>query len=179
MSRDAVVAKRYAKALFEIALQHNLVAEVEEQLKLVVDTLKQDQEIERFLTFPNIDVSKKIELIKGAFADRVSSIVSNTIALLISRGRSDIIHDVYEAFRKVAGEATGRSHATVFTAQPLTAEELAKIEARFGSASGKQIAAEQVVDPSLLGGIQVRIGDRLYDGSLAGKLERLRKTMNS
>ncbi|MBD2868342.1 F0F1 ATP synthase subunit delta [Paenibacillus arenilitoris] len=176
MSRDTVVAKRYAKALFELASQQQIVSEVEAQLKLIVDSLEQDADIQKFLSLPSIDAEKKIALLKSAFGDRVSALVLNTVKLLISRRRQDVIAEVYEAFVKIAGESLGQAHATVYAAKALTAEELAGVTEQFGQITGKTIIAEQVVEPSLLGGIQVRIGDRLYDGSLSGKLERLQKS---
>jgi F-type H+-transporting ATPase subunit delta len=176
MSRDTVVAKRYAKALFELAAQQQLVSEVEAQLKLIVETLKQDEDVQKFLSLPSIDTDKKIALLKSAFGDRVSVLVLNTIELLVTRRRQDLIAEVYEAFVKIAGEALGQAHATVYAAKALTDEELAGVAAEFGQLTGKTIIADQVVEPSLLGGIQVRIGDRLYDGSLSGKLERLQKS---
>jgi F-type H+-transporting ATPase subunit delta len=86
---------------------------------------------------------------------------------------------VYEAYTRIAGQALGQAHATVYTAKALTEQELSGVEAQFGGITGKKIIAEQIVEPALLGGIQVRIGDRLYDGSLSGKLDRLQKTLNS
>jgi len=179
MSRESVVAKRYARALFEVAQQQNVIAEVEQQLKLVVEALTGDAEIRKFLSFPNIDVTKKIELIKSAISDKVSAVVLHTIELLIERGRQGAIGDVYEAYTKIAGEALGEAHAVVFTAQRLSAEELAKVESTFGALAGKRIKAEQIVEPALLGGVQVRIGDRLYDGSLSGKLARLEQSLKN
>ncbi|MNZ99515.1 ATP synthase subunit delta [compost metagenome] len=177
MSRNTVVAKRYAKALFELAAQQQLVSEVEAQLKLVVETLQQHEEIAKFLSLPSIDPAKKVELLKSAFGDRVSSLVFNTIELLVSRRRQGEIGAVYEAFVKYAGDALGQAHATVYTAIALSDEELAGVAAEFGKLAGKTIVAEQIVEPALLGGVQVRIGDRLYDGSLSGKLERLQKSL--
>jgi F-type H+-transporting ATPase subunit delta len=179
MSRESVVAKRYAKALFDIAKQNNAIADVEQELKIVVEALTGDAEIGKFLSFPNIENSRKIALIKGALSDKVSVMVLNTLELLISRGRHDVIGGVYEAYTKVAGEALGQARAVVYTAKLLTAEELAKVEAQFGAIAGKKIIAEQIVEPALLGGVQVRIGDRLYDGSLQGKLARLEQSLKS
>ncbi|MNT98611.1 ATP synthase subunit delta [compost metagenome] len=65
----------------------------------------------------------------------------------------------------------------MYTAIALSDEELAGVAAEFGKLAGKTIVAEQIVEPALLGGVQVRIGDRLYDGSLSGKLERLQKSL--
>ncbi|QYR22055.1 F0F1 ATP synthase subunit delta [Paenibacillus sp. sptzw28] len=179
MSRGSVVAKRYAKALFEIAKQNNAISDVEQELRIVVEALTKDAGIIKFLSFPNIETSQKVALIKGALSDKVSVMVLGTLELLISRGRHGVIGDVYEAYTKVAGEALGQARATVYTAKLLTAEELTKVEAQFGAIAGKKIVAEQIVEPALLGGVQVRIGDRLYDGSLQGKLSRLEKSLKT
>ncbi|MBP3964838.1 F0F1 ATP synthase subunit delta [Paenibacillus lignilyticus] len=179
MSRESVVAKRYAKALFELAQSNNAVADVEKQLKIVVDALNGDAEIRKFLGLPNVEVTKKIDIIKGALSDKVSVMVLNTVELLIIRGRHDAIAEVYEAYTKVAGDALGQAHATIYTAKSLSAEELSKVAAQFGTMVGKRIIAKQIVEPSLLGGVQVRIGDRLYDGSLSGKLARLEQALKT
>ncbi|OMF37178.1 ATP synthase F1 subunit delta [Paenibacillus sp. FSL H8-0548] len=176
MSRDTVVAKRYAKALFELAEKQQIVSGVEDQLKLIVQILEKDPEIESFLSLPSIDPASKIAVLKTAFGDQVSVLVLNTIEILITRGRQNVIADLYAAYTKVAGDSLGQAHATVYAAKALTDEELAAVAVQFGQVTGKTIIAQQVVEPSLLGGVQVRIGDRLYDGSLSGKLERLQKS---
>ncbi|MFD0590602.1 F0F1 ATP synthase subunit delta [Paenibacillus sp. GCM10027627] len=179
MSRDTVVAKRYAKALFELASAASQVSEVEAQLKLVAEALKQDAEIEKFLSLPSVAPENKIAALKAAFGGNVSELVLNTLQVIVARGRQGIIGDVYEAYTKIAGEALGQAHATIYSAKLLNDEELANVVTQFGSITGKKIIAQQMVEPALLGGIQVRIGDRLYDGSLSGKLDRLQKTLNS
>ncbi|GKU76946.1 F0F1 ATP synthase subunit delta [Paenibacillus sp. L3-i20] len=179
MSRDTVVAKRYAKALFELASAAGKVSEVEDQLKLVADVLNEDVEIIKFLSLPNIAPENKIALLKSAFGDKVSELVFNTLQVLVTRRRQAITGDVYEAYTKIAGEALGQAHATVYSAKQLTDSELADVAVQFGSITGKKIIAQQIVEPALLGGLQVRIGDRLYDGSLSGKLDRLQKSLNS
>ncbi len=179
MSRDTVVAKRYGKALFELASSGGIVPEVEAQLKLIAESLKQHAEIGKFLSLPNVDTSKKVEVLKSAFGGQLSQVVLNALDLILSRGRESILEAVYEAYTRIAGQALGQAHATVYTAKALTEQELSGVEAQFGGITGKKIIAEQIVEPALLGGIQVRIGDRLYDGSLSGKLDRLQKTLNS
>ncbi|MFC4777879.1 F0F1 ATP synthase subunit delta [Paenibacillus sp. GCM10023252] len=179
MSRDAVVAKRYAKALFDIAQGQSLVNEIEAQLKLIVSAIEENKDLGRFLASPSIGTEQKIALLRGAFGDQISVILNNTLELLVTRGRLDILSDIAETFTKIAGEALGQAQATVYTAQLLTDSELSDVAAQFGAISGKKILAQQVVEPSLLGGIQVRIGNRLYDGSLSGKLSRLEKSLKS
>ncbi|MUT65082.1 F0F1 ATP synthase subunit delta [Paenibacillus sp. NEAU-GSW1] len=176
MSRDTVVAKRYAKALFELAQQNGIVSEVEDQLKLIAQALEQDQDAAKFLSFPNIAPENKIAVLKSAFGDRVSSIVLNTLELLVVRGRQDVILEVSEAYTKIAGEALGQAHATIYSAAQLSVAEFTEVVNQFNQLTGKKIIAQQIVEPTLLGGVQVRIGDRLYDGSLSGKLDRLQKS---
>lgn len=177
MSRGSVVAKRYAKALFQIAQLNQTIAETGQQLKLVDEVIEKDADIRKFLSFPNIETSKKIALVNGAFSGKISETVLNTLEILINRGRHEIINDVFEAYTKLAGEALGQAQATVYTAKLLSAEELTKVQVKFGAIAGKEIVAQQIVMPELLGGVQVRIGDRLYDGSLQGKLSRLGQSL--
>ena len=177
MSREAVVAKRYAKALFELAQQQQSVAAVESQLKLVVEAVQSDAEIGKFLASPNIESGKKLTLLKQALGNHVSELVLDILTLLIARRRQGLLAEMYEAYTRVAAEELGQARATVYTAQELSESELKAVEAQFSLLLGKVVLAEQVLQPTLLGGIQVRIGDRLYDGSLSGKLSRLEKSL--
>jgi F-type H+-transporting ATPase subunit delta len=179
MSRGTVIAKRYAKALFEIAQQQNIVSAVESELKAVVQALESDPEIVKFLNYPNIDSAKKAELLTNVLAGKVSQPVIHTLELLLDRDRQHALGEIYGAYTKIAGEALGQADATIYTAKSLDPEELSKVAAQFGALVGKTIRAEQIVNPALLGGIQVRIGDRLYDGSLSGKLARLEKALKT
>lgn len=177
MSADIVVAKRYAKALFETAQQSGIVMDVQKQLKFVVDALDKDADVGAFFAYPNIDASIKINVLRKAFADQVSSIVLNLISLVVERRRQELFPEIYEQYLNLANESAGITQAAVYTAKTLSTEELAKIAKQFNEITGKIVVAHQIVAPELLGGIQVRIGDKLYDGSLSGKLERLHKAL--
>ncbi len=179
MSRDTVVAKRYAKALFELAQQSGKVAEFENELGLVAQAVAGDAQVSKFLETPNIASDVKSEIMKSALTGRVSDDVLRSVELLIGRGRIGITEELYEAYKKIAGEALGQADATIYTSHKLSDDELGKVAAQFGAIIGKKVRATQVERPELLGGIQVRIGDRLYDGSLSGKLERLEKSLKA
>jgi F-type H+-transporting ATPase subunit delta len=177
MSRDRVVVRRYARALFEAARDKQVAAQVEEELRLIVDTVKMSPEIGKFLEIPNISSSVKVEVFKQALSGTVSDLVLNTIGLLFERGRYAVLGDLLEAYVKIAGEAEGLANAVVYSVYPLSEEEQQKIAEKFGRLLNKKIRLENIIDKSLLGGIRVRIGDRLYDGSLSGKLAQLEKTL--
>jgi F-type H+-transporting ATPase subunit delta len=178
MSQDTVVAKRYAKALFEIAQEQNRIAEVEAELKAVVSVLNQNDDFAKLLKHPGIGAESKKALLKNIFESQLSEMTFNTLLLLIERGREDLLESLVSYFVKITSEALGQAQATVYTPVELSGAELSNIAAKFSALTGKQIRVEPVLDKSLLGGIRVRIGDRLYDGSLSGKLERLKKTLN-
>ncbi|WP_027087144.1 F0F1 ATP synthase subunit delta [Cohnella panacarvi] len=179
MSRGTVVAKRYAKALFQLAQEQGLVAEVENKLSLVVATLENDAKIRAFLSAPNIALSAKVAALKSGFDDKASSFVLNTISLLIERGREGEIASVLEAYLQVSGAALGRADAHVTSSTPLTEDEKNKLADKFGKLLGKTVRVTSAVNPDLLGGVTVRIGDTLYDGSLKGKLDRLDKALRN
>lgn len=179
MSRGTVVAKRYAKALFQLANEHGLVAEVENKLSLIVATVENDAKIRAFLSAPNIALSAKVAALKSAFDDKASSFVLNTVSLLIERGREGEIASVLEAYLQVAGNALGRADAIVTSATPLSEVEKNKLAVKYGALLGKTVRVTNTVNPELLGGLTVRIGDTLYDGSLKGKLDRLDKALRT
>lgn len=179
MIRDNVVAKRYARALFELAAAGKVVSQIEQELKLFVDVIANDEQLNKFLKLPSVQLQSKMKLLNDVFGDKLSELVYQTLQLMVERGRQQGIPNLYEAYVKIAGEALGQAHAVVYSAQELSDEELANVATQFGQITGKKIIAKQIVNSALLGGVQVRIGDRLYDGSLSGKLDRLQKTLNS
>ncbi|WP_334072195.1 MULTISPECIES: F0F1 ATP synthase subunit delta [Paenibacillus] len=176
MSREIVAAKRYAKALYEIAAQEGRTLEVENELKALTSSFKSGDEIERFIASPNISSETKWELISRAIEDKLSKPVVSLMKLLVERGRTELLPELLEGYIQISGEALGMANATVYTTYPLNEEEKQQVEAEFGQLVKKKIRIENVIDKDLLGGMKVRIGDTLYDGSLAGKLERLEKS---
>jgi F-type H+-transporting ATPase subunit delta len=179
MSLGTVAIKRYAKALFQLAQEQGKVAEVESQLQVIAEAVSSDAEVRAFLTAPGISAENKVKAIAAALGEQASPIVLNTIGLLIERGRQTEFPSLLEAYRQVSGDVLKRVDAVVTSAQPLGEEEKSKLAAQFGALTGKTVRVENVVDPSLLGGLTVRIGDTLYDGSLRGKLDRLSKQLQT
>lgn len=178
MSKDMIAAKRYAKALFQVAREKGQVAQVEQELESMISVLKENADLSKLIKHPGIEAAVKIGLIKQIFESSVSEAVLNTLQLLIERRREEALEAFVKAYVKIANDALGQANATVYTPVELSEAELNAIAATFGKLTGKQIRMESVLDKSLLGGIQVRIGDRLYDGSLSGKLSRLERTLN-
>jgi F-type H+-transporting ATPase subunit delta len=179
MSRESIVAKRYARALFEVAKDKGQISLIEKELKAVSGLIQENADFEKLLKHPNISAADKLDMIGSVFQGKVSEAVFNTLRLLVDRGRETILAGLVDEFVKIANDALGQATAIVATPGALSKEEEQQIAERFGQLTGKKIRVEHVTDPSLLGGMKVRIGDRLYDGSLSGRLARLQQTLQT
>ncbi|MCL6458624.1 MAG: F0F1 ATP synthase subunit delta [Gorillibacterium sp.] len=177
MSRDVAAVKRYAKALYEVAREQNLVAEVEEDLRIVSTTILGSVELRTLLDHPGISAEKKKSVIGTLFGGKVQVVVFNTLSLLIDRRREAILPVLAESYTDISNREQSRADAIVTTPIPLTPADIERVAERFGMLTGKTIRVTGRIDTKLLGGMQVKIGDRLYDGSLSGKLARLQKTL--
>lgn len=178
MSGMAVAAKRYAKALFAVAKEKGTIEETGAQLAAIAAALQNDASIRAFFDHPNISVEAKSRALKDAWSGKVSNDVMNALQLLLERGRISGLPEVYNGYQSIADEALGRASAQVGTAFALSEEQQQQIAAHFSALTGKKVTVETTVDAALLGGLRVRIGDTLYDGSLSSKLAKLERSFN-
>jgi F-type H+-transporting ATPase subunit delta len=174
---NSTVAKRYALALFQIASEKQVLAEVEQELRTVKEVVKNNPELTVFLKSPKLSNEKKKEVLNQAFGS-ASTYVRNTLMILVDRHREDQIAEVADEFINLANDAKGIAEARVYSVQPLSAEQAEAISAAFAPQVGKQtLHIENIVDSNLLGGVKLRIGNRIFDGSLRGKLDRLERKL--
>lgn len=171
-----VVGKRYAKAIYEIATGENRTLEVEQELKAAVEAFTVDKDVVNFIASPSISEATKWQVMENGVGGKLSAPVVSLLKLLVERGRIDILPDLLDSYIRITGEELGLATAFVYSTYSLNEEEQKQVAEEFGALTHKKIRIENIVDTSLLGGMKVVIGDTLYDGSLAGKLERLEKS---
>ncbi|ANB61657.1 F0F1 ATP synthase subunit delta [Anoxybacteroides amylolyticum] len=172
-----VVAKRYALALFQIAQQQQLLDRFEAEIRIVKQVFAAQPDFLAVLTHPKLSLDKKKALIKETFA-ALSVPVQNTLLLLLDRHRIDIVGSLADEFVALANEARGVAEAIVYSARPLSEAEKRALVDVFAKKVGKAtLHIENIVDSSLIGGVKLRIGNRIYDGSVSGKLERLKRQL--
>lgn len=175
----STIAKRYALALFQLANEHQLLDQMEEELRVVKDVVNHNSELKAVLKSPKLSIVKKKEILNDAFSS-VNTYVLNTLLILIERHREDQISDVAEHFIHLANVERGIAEAKVYSIRPLTAVESEALSVSFAAKVGKRsLRIENIVDLNMLGGIKLRIGNRIFDGSLRGKLERLERQLLS
>jgi F-type H+-transporting ATPase subunit delta len=176
---NTMVAKRYASALFQIAKEQQILSQVEEDLRVVKEVLEYNADLKAVLKSSKLTIDKKKEIVKNAFAS-VNVYVLNTVLILIDRHREEQIVEVTDQFLELADEAMGIAEAQVYSVSALTDAQREALSATFAAKIGKKsLRIENIVDSNLLGGLRLRIGNRIYDGSLRGKLDRLERKLLS
>jgi F-type H+-transporting ATPase subunit delta len=172
-----LVAKRYALALFQLAQEQNLVNEFEEQLLVVKNVFENNRELSVLLKHPKVSFEQKQTLLKEAFSALLPQI-QYTLSLLLDRHRTDITVEMVSEFVELANEFKGTAEAKVYSVRPLTEEEGQVLSGTFAKKVGRQsLKIQNIVDKSLIGGVKLRIGNRIYDGSVSGKLERIQREL--
>ncbi|MED1469059.1 F0F1 ATP synthase subunit delta [Bacillus salipaludis] len=176
---NSIVAKRYASALFQIAKEQQVLSQVEEDLRVVKEVIQTNKDLKAVLSSLKLSKENKKAILKQAFAN-INGFVVNTLMILMDRHREGEIVEVVNQFIELAYEASGVAEAEVSSVRPLSDAEREAISATFAAKVGKQsLRIENIVDSELLGGVKVRIGNRIYDGSLRGKLDRLQRKLLS
>ena len=166
----------YAKALLGVAHKAGVTDQVLDELDaLVVDVLARLPKLEATLASPNVPYEAKVRMLDRAFAGRMSLTLLNFLKVAARHRRLDCLRAIHRAAHELNNEATGRVDVFVRTAQPLTGELHALLVARLEAQLGHRVNLRSTLDDSLIGGIVVRVGDTVYDGSVAQQLRRLRE----
>ncbi len=178
MARRDGAARRYAEAAFQVALRDDTLADWRSGLDLSA-AIAGDPRALKVLANPTIPTERRAEALTGLLGSRVTGPVLNLIQLLLRRGRIEELPHVAAQFRRLDDERQGITHATATSAAALDPDEIRALTSRLEESTGGRIELDVKVDPSLLGGLVVRVGDRLIDGSVRGRLERLRNQLTS
>ncbi|MXP65436.1 F0F1 ATP synthase subunit delta [Roseomonas sp. M0104] len=172
------LAQRYALALLELAKEKKAVDAIAGDLDRLQDLVARDAAFRAFLQDPRLDAASQQ---RGAFAilDRakVGGDVRKLVGVLIANRRLAALPDVIAAFGGLLAEQRGQQTAEVATAHPLTDVQRTQLTARLTEAGYSNVKLVERLDPTLLGGLVVRLGSRLYDSSIKSKLQRLQYAM--
>jgi len=172
---STVVARRYARALFEAARDASALEPVARQLGAFAGILEQSPELRSVLSTPALPLDERQQLLRSVLEKGgAHKITVNTLLLLTERGRLNVLEEITEAFREEADRAAGRVRARVASATALSPQQVDAVKAALEQASGKRVVVDASVDPDLIGGVVAHVGGVVYDGSLKSELRRLR-----
>ncbi len=169
------LGKVYAEALLGAAGKAgNAEAVLSELNSLVRDVLQKLPQFDAVLRSPKVSHEEKVRLLDAAFQGKMSEVLLNFLKVLTRRGRFSALRSIARAAQELHHERTGRTDVLVRTAESLTPELHAQIMDRLRQSLGREPVLRVEVDPELIGGVVIRIGDTVYDGSIARQLVRLR-----
>jgi F-type H+-transporting ATPase subunit delta len=178
MALTRSTARRYAEAAFEIAERDGSVDAWLAAL-VIADERLTSPEVMRLLSNPAIPAASRIEVLARLLGDDVRGAPHNLLALLVRRGRFEQLPAVSREFRRLHLRREGIVEATVTTASALRTADVEALRQRLETLTGKRVELQPLIDPELLGGVSVRIGDHLIDGSVRGRFERLRTELST
>ena len=172
----AVAQRMYARALFEAAREEDRLDRVAEDLAAIADALQDVPELGGFLRNPQVDPPAKAALL-AEVASGGDELVRNFLRLVAEKGRAGELAEIEREFEALVADSQRRLAVELETAVELTDDEAASIVRTIEEASGRSVEATRTVDPGLIGGIVLRVGSFRADGSVRGRLERLRREL--
>ncbi|MDD2554297.1 MAG: F0F1 ATP synthase subunit delta [Desulfotomaculaceae bacterium] len=180
------VAGRYAAALYEIALekkdlpeQENMVDVVEGELKAVEKVIEENSGLQKLLYHPQITPAAKKETLVKLFEGKISKVTGNFLALLVDRRRETYYADIVAEYIALANAGRNIIAAQITSAVALNEKEKAELNQIMGKLAGKKVQTSFAVDPSIIGGIVVRMGDKIIDGSVKTRLASMRESLKA
>ena len=173
-----LISKTYGDALFELAVEQGKVDALLEEIEQLQHVLSENEEFGRLMNHPKIIKEEKIQVAKNVFEGRMSDELLGFLTIIISKDRYRDIDAILDYFVAEVKQYKGIGVATVTTAVPLRVEQRMKIEQRLlDTTSYKKMEMNYLLDKSLIGGMVIRIGDRVVDSSISTKLNELQKEL--
>lgn len=173
-----LISKTYGDALFELAVEENKVDDLLGEIGQLQKVLQENEDFGRLMTHPKINKDEKIQVVTNVFKGRISDELLGFLTIIISKDRYQEIDGILEYFLTEVKKYKGIGVATVTTAVPLREEQRRKVEQRLlDTTDYKSMEIHYRQDAALIGGMVIRIGDRVVDSSISTKLNELQKDL--
>lgn len=175
--RDGIVARKYAETLFDLGIREGSPEVYGDALRSVADLLDSEPRFRLFLETPRIDDASKKALVREVFGSELPKHVVNFVLVTIDKRRQRLLREISGQYAALLDEHLGREHVEVTVARPVDEATNGMIAERLSVVLGKKAIPHVRVKPDILGGLIVRTGDTIYDGSLRRRLEGMRTRM--
>ena len=173
-----LISKTYGDALFDVAVENNAVDSLDREAAAVAEIIEQNPEFLKLLKHPNISKEEKLQVVETVFASKVSAEMYGFLCVLVDKDRQGSILDILDYFTARVKEYRRIGVIYITSALPLEAGQKKKIEKKVLETSGyAALEPHYAVDKALIGGLVIRIGDRVVDSSIKSKLDRLTREL--
>lgn len=172
--RDRTIARNYAEALLTLARRADDPHGWGRMARELTEAIEGDARLHNFLASPRVAADAKNALLARAFQDRFPRLLVRFLQTLVTKRRQLLLPTIVTEYFDLLDEAEGRVHAQVTVAREMSADDRALVSAELGRALGKQVVPHVIVNPAILGGVIVKVGDKVMDGSVRRRLAALR-----
>lgn len=172
---DTLVARRYARALRDAAVDGGVAESVDRDFQAVSESLDGSLELRQLFRSPIVSREKKSAIVDKLFGARLHATTLDFLRMMIAKRREGVFGEVARAYRQMRDEDAGIVRAHARSAVALSPESEAGLRRSLEARTGKKVHLDVELDPSLIGGVVVRVGDEVFDGSVANRLARLRE----
>lgn len=175
------VASRYARALVEVVLEQKTDPDIaRQQLNSIVEAVHESTELRRVWESPAVSADQKRAVLDAVVKQLgVAKPIRNFVAILIDHQHVAILDEVAKQFDSELNAQLGLADAEISSAHPLAADGKRQLESELERLTGKKVRAHYSSDPELLGGVVVRVGSTIYDGSVRGQLEKIKQELST
>jgi F-type H+-transporting ATPase subunit delta len=175
--RDTTIARNYAETLLVLAGKAKELRGWGAMLTDVADAMEQNATLRLFLESPRVSAAQKNAVLATAFQDRMPRLMVRFLQTLVTHRRQMLIPEIAREYLDLVDAAEGRMHARVTVAQETSDADRSAIAAQLSRMFGKEVIPHLTVDPAIMGGVIVHVGDTVLDGSVRKRLSTLRRRM--
>jgi len=172
MAELATVARPYAEAAFKLAIENNALQRWSDMLGLI-EAVVRDEQIASRIGDPNVDEHALESLILGTLGDRLDGAGRNFVQVLVQNGRLELVSQIRALFDELKREHEGVVEAKIVSALPVEEEQVRPLLEALEKKYGRKVSAQVEVDPELIGGARIVIGDKVIDATVRGRLDAL------
>jgi F-type H+-transporting ATPase subunit delta len=169
-----LVSKTYAGALFEVALEQDEIDQILAEYTFVVESFQQNPDFFRILTSPKISHGEKQSILETTYQTSIGNSLMNFFRVLNDKKRTNAILDIYHGFQERVNSHKGNMIAEVQSVIPLDKDAIQSLEEKLNKVTGKTVTVNNVINPEIMGGLIVQVGDKIIDGSIKRKLEHMK-----
>ncbi|MCC3864306.1 F0F1 ATP synthase subunit delta [Terrisporobacter petrolearius] len=173
-----IIANRYAEALFQLSEDENITKEIYNELHNVVETVKNNKDLDNVLRSPLVAKIEKVKLIESLFNNKINNNLKNFLKILVEKGRISSLKSIELTFKQLLNDKNNIIEGTVISAIPLTDKKVKELEEKLSKKYNKNVTLENKVDQSILGGVLVRLGNTQIDGSVKTRLDNIKDQLS-
>lgn len=167
--------RRYAKSLLDLSIERDSLEQVKADMGYVLEVIESSRDLRVLLKSPVVNGDKKKAILEEIFGKGISELTYAFIKIILSKGRESELQGIAQGFQNLYRIHKGIEEAVITTAHTLTEAQREDIRTKLKALTGHSIDIKEQIDPSIIGGVRIRVGDRQYNGSIAYQLEQLKR----